>query len=52
MKEGLLICKAVAEVKAPDMGQTQGVSGNCEWPIWPERRKLWKLGWNKVGIRW
>ena len=51
MKESLLICKAVAEVKAPDVEQVQGGLGNCEWPVWPECRvpgKLGQQGWDQV----
>lgn len=33
MKEALLICEAVAEVKTPDMGQVLGVLGNWELPV-------------------
>lgn len=50
-----MICKAVADVKTPDVGQVQGVLRNCELPVWPRAGYPGELGRNKVGsggIRW
>lgn len=57
MKEALLICQAVAEVKTPDMGQVLGVLGNWELPVGPVRvlGELAEQGgvrWRRPGLLW
>ena len=47
-KEGLLISKAVAEVKAPEVEQMQAGPGKSAWPV-PGCRGLGSEG-SKVGL--